>query len=583
MKAAAFALAAGSLMSSVVASPHDRHMDVHNRRAQDVAPFPIVPKNEESCGCTTYTTWVTVGPGGLYTPPAPPATHPTTSQSTVYVSPSPLPTSSSSTPCTVPTPVETSYSATGTYTVTGTSTITLTTTHTAPSPTSTVCEGTCSYGGVTTSVTTETVVTCPYATTSVTGGITTSVVTSTTYTCPSGGEYTIIPHTTVTATTPSTISYPTTTTYPPGTYTQPTTTITVTKTEETFTCPYESVTPPAPTHTESPTSKYTPPAPTTTYVPPPAYTTSKETPPPAPTTTKEVPPPETETYSPPEYTTTSPKPKPTHETPPPYSGGSTNGNQWAMTYTPYGSTGGCKTAGQVMSDIASIKAMGFTTVRTYSTDCSTLEFVGNACKASGMKMIIGIFIDETGLSGAQSQLSDIMSWAQWDLVESCVVGNEAIFNGYTTAGELAGFITEVKGKLQGAGCSVPVTTTEPVNIMQEYGSALCGAMDILGVNIQPYFDANTSPSSAGEFVVSQMALAQKVCPDLDVYNFECGWPHSGSANGAAVAGTSQQHEAISAIVAAAGKKTCIFSFGDDMWKSSGEFGVEQFFGASTCF
>jgi len=532
MKAVAFAIAAGSIVSSAIASPHDRHMAFHNRRNQDLPPFPIVPRSEEACGCTTYTTWVTAGPGGLYTPSS---SHTTSIESTIVVTPSPIPT----TPATVPTPAESTFTSTGTYTVTGTSTITLTTTHTAPSPTSTVCEGTCTYGGVTTSVVTETTVTCPYATTSVTGGVTTSIITSTTYTCPSGGEYTIIPHTTVTVPSTSTISYPTTTHYPPGTYTQPTTTLTVTKTSETFTCPYETVHP---------------------------------TPAPAPTT---------HTVSPPEYTTTpSPKPKPS---PKPYPGPSTNGNQWAMTYTPYSSSGGCKSAGEVMSDIQKIHGMGFTTVRTYSTDCSTLQFVGNACKAAGMKMIIGIFIDESGIGGAQSQLHDILSWGQWDLVESAVVGNEAIFNGYTQASELAGFIGQVKGALQGAGLSVPVTTTEPVDIMQQYGSALCGAMDIMGVNVQPFFDATVSAASAGEFVVSQMEMAGKVCPGLEVYNFECGWPNAGSPNGAAHPGTAEQAQAIKSIVEKAGKNTAIFSASDDPWKTPGEFNVEQFFGAASCF
>ena len=84
-----------------------------------------------------------------------------------------------------------------------------------------------------------------------------------------------------------------------------------------------------------------------------------------------------------------------------------------MTYSPYTSSGDCKDAGSVASDIAAIKAKGFTTVRVYSTDCSTLENVGTAARDNGLKMIIGVFISSTGISGASGQVSDIVAWAQW--------------------------------------------------------------------------------------------------------------------------------------------------------------------------
>lgn len=74
----------------------------------------------------------------------------------------------------------------------------------------------------------------------------------------------------------------------------------------------------------------------------------------------------------------TPKPKPSSSTPAnkpkpngEYSSGGrivTNGNKWAMTYTPYAPDGNCKTQADIVSDIKTIADLGFTTIRSYSTD-----------------------------------------------------------------------------------------------------------------------------------------------------------------------------------------------------------------------
>ena len=122
-----------------------------------------------------------------------------------------------------------------------------------------------------------------------------------------------------------------------------------------------------------------------------------------------------------------------------------------MTYSPYTASSGCKDQGTIAADIAAIASKGFTSVRVYSTDCKTLEFVGQACIDNGLKIILGIFISDTGINGAYQQVTDILAWAQWDIVELIVVGNEAVFNGYCSAGDLAWFIEDTKSKASGAG------------------------------------------------------------------------------------------------------------------------------------
>ena len=90
---------------------------------------------------------------------------------------------------------------------------------------------------------------------------------------------------------------------------------------------------------------------------------------------------------------------------------SANGNLWAMTYTPYNNDGTCKSTSQVASDMATVKAKGFTTVRTYATDCNGPQNIGAAAQSLGLKVILGIYIDGSGIGSATSeQVSDLTSW-----------------------------------------------------------------------------------------------------------------------------------------------------------------------------
>jgi exo-beta-1,3-glucanase (GH17 family) len=110
-----------------------------------------------------------------------------------------------------------------------------------------------------------------------------------------------------------------------------------------------------------------------------------------------------------------------------------------MTYSPYTDTGSCKGASDVTKDIQAIKAAGFSSVRIYSTDCSGLVNVGSACEAAGLKMILGVFINSAGLSAAQTQVSDIVSWGKFELVELIVIGKHALLIFCVMFGSIFGF------------------------------------------------------------------------------------------------------------------------------------------------
>ena len=468
-------------------------------------------------------------------------------------------------PCTVPTLVVETCPTPGTYTFPATTVVVTETTTVCGGSTTSVPAGTHTLGGVTTVVETETTVVCPVATTStLPNGVVTSIIEETTYVCPSAGTYTIGPVTTVCAT-ETIVVVPVVTSFVPGTYTRPAVVTTVTVTDVVVYCPFS--------------------IPTEAPAPPPASTTAPAPAPVATTVTKvaQAPPVKVAaTVAVAKTSSAAAKPVPTTST---SLGG---GDQWAITYTPYSTTGSCKSASQVLTDLQEIKAKGFTTIRVYSTDCDTLPNVGSACESVGLKMIIGVFIGEVGCDNSNpdvaSQIAAIKAWGQWDLVELVVVGNEAGNQGFCTPSQLKELIVEVKEIIVEAGCSVPVTTTDTVNTWEDtsFSSVLCEVIDVVACNSHAYFNAETTPSQAGPFVAGQLEIVKNIC-GLEGYVMETGWPSSCVANGLATCSESDQATAIASLKSSLGGSVVFFSYSNDDWKDNGACACEQHWGCGQLF
>ncbi|KAL8801862.1 MAG: hypothetical protein Q9200_006788 [Gallowayella weberi] len=277
----------------------------------------------------------------------------------------------------------------------------------------------------------------------------------------------------------------------------------------------------------------------------------------------------------------SPEPSSTHSI-------NTSGSHWAMTYSPYTPSGGCKPSSDIAADVASIAAKGFSSLRLYSTDCNGLSAVATAAQSHSLNLILGVYISNSGISAGRPQIHEIVNWANsndahWKGVEMIVVGNEAVFNNFATAQELANFVSEAKAAFSTAGYTGPVTTTETLETLTKHAATLCPVSDIAAANIHPFFNGKISASQAGEFVASQLTLLESVCPGKEAYNLETGWPSKGSANGVAVPGRWEQRVAVEGIRHAAGGKSAFFSFVDDEWKEEGEWGVERSWGCSQLF
>ncbi|ORY66378.1 glycoside hydrolase superfamily [Pseudomassariella vexata] len=551
MKVQFATVAVAALAGSAGATVHHRHAHDIFRRNYDNAT--CTPE------CTTYwTTWY--GEATLHNPSPPSA--PATTSSVAPVTTAAPPTSTKVI-AVVPTPVAQTCSTTGVYTFPAT-TITLNETTTVCAPSSTkVPSGTYTLGGVTTVVTNATTIVCPYPTVSTSEGVTTSVIETTTYVCPSAGTYTIAP-TTTTVYNETTVVVPVISTYPPGTYTQPEVVTTVTETNTVIYCPFDELTTAVTSSPAEVTSSAPAEVPTTTSVPVEATTSSAV-----------VYPSSSATQS---ATSSAAKPSSTL-------GGSGNG-PWGLTYTPYDTAGSCKSKSDVDSDIALIAAAGITTIRVYSTDCDTLPNVGDACSKHGVKMVLGIFIDAPHCSAnnptVAEQISAIKSWAQYDIVELIVVGNEAVFNGYCSASELASLISECRSEF--SGYSGPFTTADIVTIWEDSSvtSVLCDVIDVVGCNSHAFFNTETVASQAGEFVKGQLAIVNQACPGKPAKVLETGWPSAGNCMGKACPGLVEQAIAVASLVTEVGADSILFSYTDDAWKDgSTECGCEQHWGCAS--
>lgn len=244
-----------------------------------------------------------------------------------------------------------------------------------------------------------------------------------------------------------------------------------------------------------------------------------------------------------------------------------------------------------MSDIITIASKGFSTIRLYSTDCDVLHIVGVAAVRLGLKIIVGLHVPPEGIPAAVPQVNEIKDWAAsvedaYSIVEMIVIGNDAIFNEYCTATELAAFINYARSVFEEDGYDGPITTAEPYEILSGSAAILCPEIDLLGSNIHPFFNSDTEASQAGVLISSELAKLARVCEAHDgsvrsAVNLETGWPHDGQPNGVAMASPRDQEIAIKSIIEAAGSQSVLSSWADEAWRQGGdydEFGIEGYWG-----
>lgn len=253
-----------------------------------------------------------------------------------------------------------------------------------------------------------------------------------------------------------------------------------------------------------------------------------------------------------------------------------------IVYSPYLDTQGCKDYGTVLNDLKLIQSKGINKLRTYGTDCGNMDTILPAAQSLGMVVSQGIWIGPSGLGSAVDQsVSDIIAYGQthgWGVIESVVFGNEDIVNNYVSAPDLINAARNYKAQLRAAGFGGLFMHAEVTNIIHD-NPDLCGdVFDVVALNAHSYFDPYSTAPESGDFVKGQIGIVQSVCGAKKVWISETGYPSRGITNGGQVPSHDNQIAAVQSIIDVVGRDVVILTTFNDMWKSPGPYGVEQYFG-----
>lgn len=199
---------------------------------------------------------------------------------------------------------------------------------------------------------------------------------------------------------------------------------------------------------------------------------------------------------------------------------------FALAYSPYTSSGGCKGVSAIQSDLQSISAAGFQCIRLYGTDCNQVSNVLSALESTGsdLKLFLGVF----DLGSASSQASTIISalGGDWSKVVTVSVGNEPVNQGLASAATVVSTTSAVRSQLRAyvhltnksdfsAGYTGPVVAVDTFIAIYN-NPTLCDASDYIAANAHAYFDGNVAASGAGAWVAQQASKLSSVCGGKDV-------------------------------------------------------------------
>ena len=238
----------------------------------------------------------------------------------------------------------------------------------------------------------------------------------------------------------------------------------------------------------------------------------------------------------------------------------------AIVYSPYQSSGGCKSSSQVLSDMQQLAAAGYSTLRIYGTDCSQVENCLAACASTGQNLFVGVF----DVGSLQSELSIITSACAtygWDKIVTVSIGNELVNTGQQSASAMVSYTQQAKQTLQAAGYSGPVVCVDTFNAYLS-NPALCQAGDYVAANAHAFFDGSTPASQAGAWVVAQQQALKSACGGMGVLITESGWPTQGNTIGSSVPSAANQKAAVASIKAATGGNFICYTAFNDLWMSS---------------
>lgn len=262
-----------------------------------------------------------------------------------------------------------------------------------------------------------------------------------------------------------------------------------------------------------------------------------------------------------------------------------------ISWTPFnGEIGnvGCKKQDQADSEFEKMAAQ-FAMVRLYGSACNQVELALRAAQKTGTKLMLGVF----DIKNVENETRDLVKQVQaagqgWTLVDTISVGNEDVQKGVASVDGVIDGVAKARAILKDAGYSGNVVHVDTQNAILD-NQVLCGpkAGDYIAANVHPFFNPDTPPSEAGNFVALQTSLL-RACgarqnrkrKEIKVVITETGWPAAGNPNGKAVPGKAQQKTALESIKRLFKGDVYLYSAFSNKWleDSASTFGAEHFWG-----
>lgn len=246
-----------------------------------------------------------------------------------------------------------------------------------------------------------------------------------------------------------------------------------------------------------------------------------------------------------------------------------------ITYTPYTSSGACKSASEVASDMAELSA--YPIIRLYGVDCDQVANVLQG-KSSSQKLFLGIYYVDQIQAGIDTMSSAISQYGSWSDVVTVSIGNELVNGGEASVAQVGQYVSTGRSALTAAGYSGDVVSVDTfIAIINNPG--LCSYSDYMAINAHAYFDQNTVAADAGTWLLEQIQRVSEACSGAkSVVVTESGWPSQGDTYGVAVPSKANQKSAIASITSSCGSDTYLFNAFNDLWKADGPYGVEKYWG-----
>ncbi|KAK6353868.1 hypothetical protein TWF730_008290 [Orbilia blumenaviensis] len=262
----------------------------------------------------------------------------------------------------------------------------------------------------------------------------------------------------------------------------------------------------------------------------------------------------------------------------------------------YTNTGACKSLQDWRNELRLVKSyrtshFSFTVVKLFTTSqCSALKNALQAAKeVGGIKVWAGIWATpRSTFDSDKNELGRQILGSNGNLILGVSVGSEELFRGGLSAGQLSGYIWDVKGMVQNAygKTTVPVGTSEGISpLLNSANQQVLDACDAVLLTDYPYYGGSKVETALKAFQRDWWALGAKMGGRTLIVG-ETGWPSKGKTIGQAVPtvpNAGKYFKAIACWMRTTRKPFFWFSAVDEQWKSGGlaetRFGVSWYKGA----